>query len=497
VSALIEMRDIHKRFGVVHALRGVDLSVGVGEVHALLGENGAGKSTLMKVLSGAVSPDTGDTLLGGAPYRPRGPSEAERRAVAMIYQERCLAPDLSVVSNVVLGHEHSAFGIVDIPRSKEVAERALARLGHAELSAVPRVSELGPGQRQVVELARALSRDARVIVMDEPTSSLSRTDAARLFDVVERLRAEGTSVIYISHFLEEVLKVADRYTVLRDGRTVATGSIASTTRAELLQQMAGRVLDEAATGAPPDLGEAVLELEAFRGARCRAANSLVIRRGEILGIFGLLGSGRTELLRAVFGLDPVISGRIRVAGAWDEGEKPRRRLEQGLGMLSEDRGAEGLALRMSIADNLTLSHLGKMSRFGWIDRKAQRTRAERWIGSLAIRGASPDAAVSSLSGGNQQKVALGRLLDLDLDVLLLDEPTRGVDAATRESIYRLLADLAARGKAVVLLSSYLPELFGACHRITVMNRGALCAARATTEWTEAEILEVATRGEAE
>jgi len=494
MGTLLSMRGVEKAFGAARALSGVDLDVQDGEVHALLGENGAGKSTLMKILSGALRADAGDIVLDGTQYRPKGPLDAEKLGLAMIYQERSLAPDLSVVENIILGHEPASFGVVDRKQSRAIAERALTRLDHADLTGVRRVSDLGPGEQQVVEIARALSREARVIVMDEPTSSLSAADGARLLEIVSRLKAGGASVIYISHFLEEVERIADRFTVLRDGRAVATGTLATTSKRKLLEHMAGRPIDEVVERSTRTAGEQVLELDGVCGAIHSSGVRLSLCRREILGVAGLLGAGRTELLRAVFGLDPVRAGRVRVAAAWDRGLPPWKRLESGVGMLSEDRGAEGLAQGMSIADNVVLSHVGGLSRLGWVDRAARTARAERWISSLEIRVASAEAAVSSLSGGNQQKVALARLLDLDVDVLLLDEPTRGVDAATKEAIYRLLVDLSARGKAVLFVSSYVPELLRACDRIAVMHRGALCAVRATADWTEASILEVATRG---
>jgi ribose transport system ATP-binding protein len=496
MSALLTMRGVTKRFGAVHALSGVDLDVEAGAVHALLGENGAGKSTLMKILSGALAPDGGDVSFGGAPYRPSGPLDAERLGVAMIYQERSIALDLSVTENIVLGHEPRRFGVVDVPRSRAVADKALERLGHVDLAGARRVADLGPGERQVVEIARALSRDARFVVMDEPTSSLSAVDARRLRDVVLQLRDGGTTVVYISHYLEEVVEIASRYTVLRDGRTVTSGAMAATTRGELLEHMAGRKIGEPVPATSESSGEVILELAGVKSRAARGAADLSLRRGEILGIAGLLGAGRTELLRAVFGLDRIMDGKVRVAALWDRGRPPWDRLSHGVGMLSEDRGSEGVALGMSIADNIALSHLPRHARFGVVDRAGVRRRAEHFAVSLGIRCSSPEAAVSSLSGGNQQKVALARLLDLDVDVLLLDEPTRGVDAGTKESIYRLFGELAGRGKAILFVSSYVPELLAVCHRIAVMHRGTLSAPRPARQWTEAAILDLATGGTA-
>jgi ribose transport system ATP-binding protein len=488
------MRGLQKRFGAVQALRGVDLEVGEGEVHALLGENGAGKSTLMKVLSGALAADAGLMTLGGAPYRPSRPRDAQNRGVAMIYQELCLAPHLTVAENVVLGREPRRFGLVHAERARQTAREALVRLGHGNLSVDRPVAELGPGEGQLVEIARALAREARVVVMDEPTSSLPRSDAERLFDVIGRLSASGVSVIYISHFLEEVARVAHRYTVLRDGRAVASGRVAETSPRELVEHMVGRKVGEIFARVAHRPGDDLVELDVLSGARLPQAVSLRLRRGEIFGLAGLLGAGRSETLRTLFGLMPVKSGRIRVAAVWDQGRKPWARLAQGLGLLSEDRASEGLALGMSVSDNLTLSHLTQTAKLGWVDREAQRARARRWMSSLRIRCPDPDVPVSALSGGNQQKVAIARLLDLDVDVLLLDDPTRGVDVGSKAEIYRLMGELAAQGKAVLFVSSYIPELLGVCDRIAVMHRGRLSPPRDSVEWTESSILETATTG---
>jgi ribose transport system ATP-binding protein len=494
MSAGLTLRGVEKRFGAVHALRGVDLDVERGEVHALVGENGAGKSTLMKVLSGALDPDAGRMMLGGEPYRPSGPLDAQRRGVAMIYQELCLAPHLTVAENVVLGREPRRFGLVRTEHARRSAREALLRLGHADLSVDRTVGELGPGEAQLVEIARALASEARVVVMDEPTSSLPRADREPLFDVIGRLAANGVSVIYISHFLEEVVRIATRYTVLRDGRAVASGSISETSPHGLVEHMVGRGLGEIFARVPHSPGEDVVELDALSGKPLPENVTLHLRRGEILGLAGLLGAGQKETLRTLFGLMPVKSGRIRVAGVWDHGRKPWVRLDQGLGLLSEDRAGEGLALRMSVGDNLTLSHIGRTSTLGWVDREAQRARARRWMESLGIRRSDPDTLVSALSGGNQQKVAIARLLDLDVDVLLLEEPTRGIDVGSKVEIYRLMGELAARGKAILFVSSYMPELLGVCDRIAVMHRGKLASVRDTAAWTESSLLETATAG---
>jgi ribose transport system ATP-binding protein len=446
----------------------------------------------MKVLSGALSPDSGTMHLDGQPYAPDGPLSALRRGIAMIYQELNLAPDLTVAQNVMLGREPRRFGWVDADAMRDEARRALTRLGHAQLPVDRRVAELGPAERQLVEIARALSARARVVVMDEPTSSLSASDAEHLFEVVGRLRDDGVAVIYISHFLEEITRLADRYVVLRDGRSVAAGEMAGASAESLIEPMTGRAVDTAFPRIAHAPGEVVLELHALSGRRLPQAASVSLRRGEILGIAGLVGAGRTELLRALYGLDPVRSGRVRIAGHEDAGAPPRVRLAQGVGLLSEDRKAEGLAQSMSIADNLTLTHLPRLSRLGVLQRRARSERVEHWMQSLGVRAAGPAAAVSSLSGGNQQKVALGRLLDLDADVLLLDEPTRGIDVGSKAEIYRMVGELAARGKAIIFVSSYLPELLGVCDRIAVMHRGRIGQARDVADWSESSLLAAAT-----
>jgi ribose transport system ATP-binding protein len=497
----LRMRGITKRFGAVQALAGVDLEVARGAVLALIGENGAGKSTLMKVLAGAHPPDGGTMELDGQPYAPRGPLEARRLGIAMIYQELTLAPHLSVEQNVLLGAEPARLGVLDRAASRDRVRAALAWLDQPDLQPERRVATLGPGARQLVEVARALAGEARVVVMDEPTSSLSRRETERLFLVVERLSQRGVAVIYISHFLEEVRRLAQRYTVLRDGRSVESGAIregepASEFSARVIESMAGRRLDEAFPRVAHERGEPLLELAGWSGERLPHAASLTLHRGEILGIAGLVGAGRTELLRSMFGLDRARAGRLRLGSTWDDGKQPWQRLAQGIGLASEDRKQEGLLLSMSIADNITLSR--PVARLGVVGRSERSSAARRLIERLGVRCRDPEQPVGELSGGNQQKVALARLLHHDVEVLLLDEPTRGIDVRSKAEIYGLMGELAARGKAILFVSSYLPELLGVCDRIAVMRRGQLGPAREVASWTEATLLEAAlVEGEAE
>ena len=495
---VLELRDLAKRFGATVALDGVDLELRAGEVHALVGENGAGKSTLMNIVAGALRPDRGEMHVDGRSYGPRTPLEARRRGVALIHQELSLCPHLSVTENILLGAEPARWGWLDAPAARRRAQALLAHFDHPDLDPTARVSDLPLAARQVVEICRALAADARILLMDEPTSSFQRAEIDRLFALIRRLAAQGIAVIYISHFLEEVREIAERYTVLRDGKSVDSGSIAATSTARLIEQMVGRPVAGLFPERAPARGEdVVLAVHDIAAPPALVHASFELRRGEILGIAGLAGSGRTELVRALFGLDRAASGRIAIRNRAlaAVGASPAQRLDQGFGYLSEDRAREGLALPLSVADNLTATRLSACSRvWGWLDLARQGAAAGAWIDALHVRAASPWQPVRALSGGNQQKVAIGRLLFQDADVLLLDEPTRGIDVGSRAQIYETIVRSAAAGKAVLLVSSYLPELFGLCHRLAVMSRGRLSAARPIGEWTPESVLATAIGG---
>ncbi|MCZ6795494.1 MAG: sugar ABC transporter ATP-binding protein [Planctomycetota bacterium] len=493
--SILEMRGVGKSFGPTLALDGVDLRVRRGEVHALIGENGAGKSTLMKVLSGALEPDTGTMHLDGAPFAPAGPLEARAAGVSMIYQELNLASHLSVEANVLLGMEESRLGFVRRKSHERRVREALELLGHQDIHPRTMVGELRLGARQLVEIARALVSKARIIVLDEPTSSLALRDIKRLFEVVRRLRERGVSVVYISHFLEEVHEVADRYTVLRNGRTAAEGLLSQVTSEQIIEQMVGRSLSELFPRVPHEIGEPLLALNALRGEELPRGVDLELHRGEILGIAGLVGAGRTEMLRAVYGLDPLRSGSVTISGISSGYRRPHQRLAQGVGLLSENRQEEGLALALSIGDNVTLSRFGPISRYGWIFPRLEREHVGRWTKRMSVVCRGPGQPVGDLSGGNQQKIAIARLLHQESDVLLLDEPTKGIDVGSKVEVYRLIGELAAEGRAILFVSSYIPELLGVCDRIAVMSRGRLSAIRAASEWTEHSILVHATAGE--
>jgi ribose transport system ATP-binding protein len=494
-GSVLELRDLAKRFGATVALDGVDLELRAGEVHALIGENGAGKSTLMNIVAGAVRPDRGEMQVDARRYAPRTPLEARRRGVALIHQELSLCPHLSVAENILLGAEPARWGWVDASATRRRAQALLDHFAYPDLDPDARVGALPLAARQVVEICRALAADARILLMDEPTSSFQRAEIDRLFALIRRLAAQGIAVIYISHFLEEVREIAGSYTVLRDGKSVDTGRIAGTSAGHLIVQMVGRPVTGLFPERAPITGrEVVLGVHDIAAPPALQHASFELSRGEILGIAGLAGSGRTELVRALFGLDRATAGRItlreRTVGA--AGASAAQRLAEGFGYLSEDRAREGLALPLSIADNLTATRWSACSRaWGWLDLARQTVSAGAWIDALRVRATAPGQPVRALSGGNQQKVAIGRLLYQDAQVLLLDEPTRGIDIGSRAHIYETIARCAAEGKAVLLVSSYLPELFGLCHRLAVMSRGRLSPARPIEQWTPETVLATA------
>ncbi len=472
---------IEKAFGENVVLRGVGLTLRRGEVLALLGENGAGKSTLMRILLGLVRPDRGRMTASGAAYGPRSARDARAAGIMIVPQERTLCPHLTVLENIVLGIEpaRSPLGIIDARASRAIAARALGEAAGdgARISLDTRARDLPVADQQLVEIARALGQAAaaRVLVLDEPTSSLGREDAARLFERVAALKSRGLAVVLVTHFLADVRDHADRYVVLRDGNVVGEGDPRTTPSETIVHEMLGRELAaELAAPAVPEeaAGEVLLSVSDLAGPIKPERASFVLHRGEILGIAGLVGSGRTELLRAVLGLDHARRGHVE------------RRAPRGVGLLSEDRGGEGLMLDRAIADNVTLSPRSRAVELP----RTLAADAARWIAELAIRARGPDQRAGELSGGNQQKVQVARLLREDFDVLLVDEPTRGIDVGSKAQILGLLRDLARRGKGIVLVSSQLDELLGTCDRIAVLKQGALGPMRRASEWTEEKLL---------
>jgi len=484
---VLELRAIGKDFPGVRALDHVTLDLAPGEIHALCGENGAGKSTLIKIVCGAIPHGSyeGDVRLRGLSLRFRGPRDAEAAGIALIAQELALVPELSVAENLLLGREPVARGWIDRPRLRAEARRALDRVG-LELDLDRPVKELGVGQQQMIEIARALAKEASILVLDEPTAALSESDAARLFVLLRELRARGVSLIYISHRIEEILGLADRVTVLRDGRSISTARADTLTREAIIAAMVGREVKNLYPRAAAPRPERVLSVRdlamrdnADGGRTLLAGVSFDLHAGEVLGVAGLMGAGRTALLAALFGAARAeVSGTIQLGSAQLGVEStrapfrsPGEAIAAGVALVSEDRKRFGLVPQGSVRDNLTLAALSRFARGGLLDETTRGAACEEQRRALGIRAASLEVAASTLSGGNQQKVVLGRWLLREPRVLLLDEPTRGIDVGAKAEIYELIAALAARGLGVLLVSSDLPELLGLSHRLLVLSNG--------------------------
>jgi len=468
---LVRLSGIRKAFPGVVALGGADLTLLGGELHALVGENGAGKSTLIKVITGALRPDAGAVEL------------AEGAAVAAIYQEQSLVPAMSVLDNLWLGQERSRAGFVDRRAEVVRAAEVLSLLG-ADLDPATPVRRLSIAQRQLVEIGRALLRDARVLLLDEPTAALSPRESERLFSILTELRARGVGLLYVSHRLDEVFRLADRITVLRDGVTLGTWPAGGLTRRALIERMVGRPLEQEFPKVRAEPGEVLLEARRLSGGRVRDV-SFQARRGEVLGIAGLVGAGRTEMARLLFGADRRSGGEVLLRGRPIAISSPRDAVAHGIALLTEDRKGEGLLLHRSARENFALPNLDRWSRAGWIRATEERSAFGRRVDELGIRLSGPEQPAAELSGGNQQKLLLARWLERDAEVVLLDEPTRGVDVGAKVELYLLMNRLAARGKAVVMISSELPEVLGMSDRILVMRDGGVAGeiadARAATQ----------------
>lgn len=470
-APLLRVAGLRKAFPGVVALAGVDLAVHAGEVLALVGENGAGKSTLLRIVAGAQPADAGVVELAGQDLRGRSPAAVAAAGVAVVYQEQSLVPQLSVRANLHLGREHR-LGWLPAQAESASARAALARLGLDDLDPETPVADLDVAVRQLVEIARALLADARLLILDEPTATLTPREAERLFAVIGELRAQGLGIVFVSHRLDEVFLLADRIAVLRDGALVGAWPAADLDRRRLIELMVGRPLEREFPPREATIGEVVLEARLVSGGPVRDVD-LSLHAGEIVGLAGLVGAGRTELARLLFGADRLAAGEIRLDGRALRLRSPRDAIGHGICLLTEDRQGQGLVLGLPARENFALANLDLWSRGGWLDRRAEADAFARFASSLRLKVSGPEQPAGELSGGNQQKLLIARWLVRDARVIIVDEPTRGIDIGAKHEIYLLLNDLAARGKAILMISSELPEVLGMSDRVLVMHEGRL------------------------
>jgi rhamnose transport system ATP-binding protein len=492
VERLLELRDISKSFGNVHALKGVSFDLRPGEVHALVGENGAGKSTLIRIITGAHQPDAGTLTINGQAIADLDPVVAKELGIAVIYQRPTLFPDLTVAENISLGLEPpGAMRTIRWAERKRRAKELLSRVG-ATIDIDAPVHTLSMPEQQLLEIARALGANARILIMDEPTASLSDREVERLLQVIRELRKDGVGIIYISHRLEELFQVADRVTVLRDGGSIATKPIGELNNAELIRLMVGRELTAIFPKQTVPLGDTVLELE---NIGCRESDirniSFHVKAGEIVGLAGLVGAGRTEVARVLFGLTPADEGKIRLNGRPIHVRSAAQAVSLGIAYVPEDRRRHGVIPEMSVAQNTTLAILNRIATYGWLNVSEERALAQKFVQRFAVKTASLDTPVGNLSGGNQQKVALARWLATEPRVLILDEPTQGIDVGAKAEIHRLMGELAGRGLAIVMISSELLEILGMSDRIVVMHAGSVAGTLDRAEATQENVLALA------
>ena len=489
----LEVRGISKTYPGVRALDQITFTCGKGSVHALVGENGAGKSTLIKILSGAVAPDEGELLLDGQPYTPESPNEAAEAGVSTIYQEFNLIPGLSVAENIFLGRERIENGLLDSKSMRKEAQVLLKRIG-APIDVRRRVGTLSVAEQQLVEIAKSLAISARVLIMDEPSATLSDHEMTLLYDVVRKLSSEGVTIIYVSHRMDEIFDLCDTCTVMKDGRSVCTRPVAELNREALIRLMVGRELDTRFPDKrPAGTGEIVLEVEGLRLEQRVRNVTFSVRAGEVVGLAGLVGAGRTEVARAIFGLENVTGGRISLRGQDHRPDSPSQAIEAGIAFVPEDRKTQGLVLGLSIRENAILPTLKSICRFGFVEGHKERARVVKVCKQLAVSASSVEVPVVTLSGGNQQKVVFGKWMAHSFSLLILDEPTRGVDVGAKTEFYKLIDEIARSGKAVLLISSELPELIGMADRIIGVRDGVVTGEAMAPGATEESVLQMIAR----
>ncbi len=494
---LLEMRNIDKSFYGIKVLDRVTFSVRRGEVHVLVGENGAGKSTLMKILSGAYTKDAGQIVWEGRELAIDGPLASQQAGISIMYQEFNLLPDMTVAENMFLGREPRRWGglFVDEARRERDTRAWLAKVKVSAFHPDDRIRDLTVAEGQVVSVAQALSQGARLIVMDEPTASLTRRETETLFDLIRDLKRQGISTVFISHHLDELFEIGDRITVLRDGLAISTLDVAATNKGEIISLMVGRELKDEFPPRQSRPGEdTVLEVAGLSRTGVLSDISFKLRRGEILGVAGLVGAGRTEMIRCIFGADPKSAGEVKLFGKAVAIDSPRDSIRHRIGLLPEERKRQGVLLNQSVRANITLANLAKVTRSGFIDSRGERQSSERLIGDLKVKTTSSETPIKNLSGGNQQKAIIAKWLFSDADILIFDEPTRGIDVGAKYEVYKLMCELTAAGKSIIMVSSDLPEIIGMSDRVLVMHQGRISADfdRAKEILTQEKIMAAAT-----
>ncbi len=490
-DSFLSIRGITKKFPGVTALKQVDMDIRKGEVHVLLGENGAGKSSLVKVLCGIYQPEEGELYFEGQPYQAATPLDAMKAGIRVVYQEFTLLPNLSVAENIFFEHLPRNRSIVNFQKLYADSRELLAQV---DLNIDPRtpVELLGVAQMQLIEILKAIAFKSKVIILDEPTATLTSKEIDKLFQIIHQLKAKGVTMIYISHRLKEIYQIGDRLTVLRNGQKIATHAVDSITIPEIVKLMVGRTMEaEFPFDEQVQVGEVAFSVDGLRYKHGRHENSFQVRRGEILGIAGLVGSGRTETMRAIFGADPKETGRVELNGRKISVKSPRDAIKNGICLLTEDRKSQGLILDMPCDANITITDLSQISNLGLLDRSEEKQHAERLISELTVRTPSSGQLVRNLSGGNQQKIVIAKWLFRNTEILIFDEPTRGIDVGAKYEIYLLLWRLAAAGKSVIVVSSELPELLGVCHRLLVFSNGKISGELNRDEFDEEKVLSYA------
>ncbi|EUJ41675.1 sugar ABC transporter ATP-binding protein [Brochothrix campestris] len=489
----ITMTNIHKAFGKNEVLKGVDFELLDGEIHALMGENGAGKSTLMNILTGLHQLDQGDIKVDGKPKNYKNPQEAETDGIAFIHQELNIFPNLTLLENLFIGKQLSKFGVLQTKKMQQLAEAKCAEIG-IKLPLYKEAGDCSVGQQQMAEIMKSLMTEAKVIIMDEPTAALTEAETEHLFRVMQQLRARGVSIVYISHRMEEIFQLCDRITIMRDGISVSTEAIAATSFDTVVKQMVGRELTERFPQRTLHRGERILEVKNLTKKGVFNNISLTVDSGEIVGVAGLMGAGRTEIMRALFAMDRYDSGEVIIKGERKKLRGPKEAIKAGMGFITENRKDEGLILDFSINDNIALASIADFSPHGVMLEKDERTFTGMLAKRLAIKMASLDLAVGSLSGGNQQKVVIAKWIGIGPQLLIMDEPTRGVDIGAKREIYQLMNELTDRGVGIIMVSSELPEVLGMSDRIVVIHEGRLTGELSRAEATQEKIMTLATGG---